>query len=114
MINVIKFLLFISYSTIIFFLPNNKWILIIITINIFLMLIAKVHLKNAIKSIIKFLPFILFTFIINCLLDNVENSLWIGIKLIIVCNITFIYSKTTTITRNSKNHKINMYTIKNI
>ena len=39
----------------------------------------------------------LFTFLINCWLDTINNAIWIGIKLIIVCNITVIYSKTTSI-----------------
>ena len=44
------------------------------------------------------MPFIIFTFIINCLLDDIMNAIWIGIKLLIVCNMTMIYSNTTTVT----------------
>ena len=38
-------------------------------------------------------------------LDEFYYAMWIGIKLIIVCNITIIYSNTTTIIRNSRNNK---------
>ena len=112
--NVIKFLIFIVYSTCIFFLPNNKLILILFIINLFAMSLAKVHIKNIIRSTINVIPFILFTFIINCLIDNFMNALWVEIKLIIVCNITITYSSSTTVTRNSRNDTIIMYAIKNI
>lgn len=112
--NVIKFLIFIAYSTCIFFLPNNKLILVFLIINLFAMILTKIHIKDIIRSTIKVLPFILFTFIINCLLDNFMNALWIGIKLIIVCNITITYSNTTSVTRNSRNSTIIMCSIKNI
>lgn len=42
------------------------------------------------------MPFILLTFIINCLLDTYINAIWMAIKLLLVCNITFIYSQTTS------------------
>lgn len=112
--NVIKFLIFIAYSTCIFFLPNNMLILVFLTINLLAIILTKIHIKTIVKSTIKVIPFILFTFIINCLLDDFKNSLWIGIKLIIVCNITITYSHTTSVTRNSRNSTIIMYSIKNI
>lgn len=112
--NIIKFLIFIIYTASIFFLPNNKLILIFSIINLLLMLIIRKKFKTIIISTFKIFPFIIFTFAINCLLDNIINAMWIGIKLIIVCNITIIYSNTTNVTRNSRNNTTNMYTIKNI
>lgn len=103
--NVIKFLVFITYSTSIFFLPNNKLILFPIFFNLFIMLFKKIQTKKVIIKTLSILPFIIFTFIINCILDNFTNSLWIGIKLLIVCNITIIYSETTSIIRNCRNNK---------
>lgn len=98
--NVILFLLFILYSTAIFFMPNNSTILITVSINMIIMLIVKAKLKENIKNVIKFLPFILFTVIINYILDNLIKAIWLGIKLLLVCNITYVYSKTTTISRS--------------
>ena len=93
--NVIKLLLFITYATCIFFLPNNKFIMFFVIFNIFIMLINKVQPKKVMAKSIQVLPFIAFTFIINYMLDNFYNALWIGIKLFIVCNITIVYSETT-------------------
>lgn len=96
--DIIKFIMFIIYSTSIFFFPNNQSILIFISINLIAMIYVKVHIKKVLLGTIKILPFIIFTFLINCLLDEVVKAMWIGIKLLIVCNITMIYARTTTVT----------------
>ena len=93
--NAIKFLLFVTYATSLFFLPNNKYIIIFAIFNLFIMLINKLQAKKVMTKSMQVLPFIAFTFIINYMLDNFYNALWIGLKLFIVCNITIIYSETT-------------------
>lgn len=95
--NLIKFLAFLIYSTVIFFLPNSKTILIPICINLFAMIILRKKAKSIMSTTLKVLPFILFTFTINCWLDTYINAIWIGIKLLIVCNMTVIYSRTTSV-----------------
>lgn len=104
--NIIKFILFLLYSTSIFFFPNNKIIFTFIAINLILMLITFKNIKKVVLSTFKIIPFVLFTFIINIFLDSFTNSLWIGIKLILVCNVTFIYSYTTTILQIADTIKI--------
>ena len=106
--NLIKFFMFIIYSTSIFFLPNNKIILIFILINLFVIILNIRHIKNIIRSTFRILPFIIFTFVINWILDNFINAFWIGVKLIIVCNVTITYSNNTNVTRNSSNNTITM------
>ena len=98
--NVIKFLLFITYSTSIFFFPNNNYIILFFILNLFIMFIGRVKPKKVISKSIQILPFIIFTFIVNWILDSFNNAIWIGIKLLIVCNVTVIYSETTSITRS--------------
>lgn len=112
--NLISFIIFIVYDTLIFFLPNNEIILICILINLVLIIFTKISIKHLFNSILSVLPFIIFTFVINCFMDNFMSAIWIGIKLIIVCNITIIYSSTTSVIRSSRNNKIIMYSIKNI
>ncbi len=104
--DILKFLTFIIYATIIFFLPNHIYILACLFINLSIILLAKLSLKKAIVNTLKIFPFILFTFIINIFLDSFINALWIGIKLILVCNTTFIYSQTTTVARLAKTIRI--------
>lgn len=96
--DIIKFLIFVIYSTAIFFLPNNQIILIFIIINLITMLIKMKYIKKILYGTLRILPFIIFTLLINCWLDTIINALWIGLKLLIVCNMTMIYSTTTTVT----------------
>lgn len=94
--NAIKFILFLLYSTSIFFIPNGLFILIPLAINVVLSIITKTSLKKIVQNLLKFMTFILFTFAINCLLDTYTNAVWVAMKLLLVCNITFIYSQTTS------------------
>lgn len=92
--NLIKFILFLVYTIGIFFI-NNYILLGLITIfNIILMIIAKINLKNALNNTIKILPFILFTVAINMIFADLEFSILIGIRLILIRNLTYIFSKT--------------------
>jgi len=92
--NLIKFILFLIYTIGIFFI-NNYFVLGAIAIfNIILMLILKINLKNAMKSIIKLSIFIAFTVIINIIFADLKFAILIGIRLILVCNLSYIFSKT--------------------
>lgn len=95
-----KFLFFIMYATVVFFLPNNYWILTLIPVNIFIMLaahlFARPSIRRVVAGVLKFLPFILLTFLFNLWLDNFENATWISCKLLVVCQITMTYASTTS------------------
>lgn len=99
--NLIKFIIFVIYCTSIFFFPNNQYILVIVFINCIAIIFKSKFILKIFEYTVNVLPFVLFTFIINCLLDNFFSALWIGIKLILVCNITIIYSTSTSVMRNS-------------
>lgn len=94
--NLLMFLGFILYATFIFFINSNTLLLAVLLLNIFTMIVLHVHIKGAIRNLLKLLPFVLFTVIINCILSNYQYAIIIGIKLMLVCNITYVYSKTTT------------------
>lgn len=95
--NTILFLAFILYATAIFFMENGIVLLAVLFINILAMLIFKVKVADAIYNLVKVMPFILLTVVINWILANYEYAIMIAIKLLLVCNITYIYSKTTTV-----------------
>lgn len=61
------------------------------------MLCLKIKVVDAIENIVKLLPFILLTVLVNCLLSNYEYAILVAVKLVLVCNVTYIYSKTTTV-----------------
>lgn len=106
-----KFLCFIVYCTVVFFIPNSYLLFVPVLVNILLIIgclvftylyerrtnnYKKYDVISIFLTTFKVMPFILFTFVINCILDNYINASFIGLKLIIVCNATVIYSFTTT------------------
>lgn len=96
--NLIKFTLFLIYTVGIFFIKNYIILGIIAIFNIILMLTIKINIKTAINNLIKLLPFILFTIVINILFADLNFGILIGIRLILVCNLSYIFSKTMTYT----------------
>jgi len=92
--NLIKFILFLIYSVGIFFIEDYIILALIFIFNISLMIIAKINLKNAFNNTIKLMPFILFTIAINTIFADLRFSILIGIRLILIRNLTYIFSKT--------------------
>lgn len=95
--NILMFFSFILYATVIFFIDNNSLLLLILLLNMLAMLIFHIPIAQAIRNLLKMMPFILLTVILNCILSNYEYAILVGIKLLLVCNITYTYSKTTTV-----------------
>ena len=91
--NLIKFILFLIYSVGVFFIEDYIILALIILFNIILMIIAKISLKNAFNNTIKLMPFILFTIAINTIFVDLRFSILIGIRLILIRNLTYIFSK---------------------
>ena len=100
--NVIIFILFLLYATAIFFIPNNIFLLCPFMINMVLWIVTKSNIKKIVRNLLKIFPFVLLTFLINCWLDTYVNALWMAAKLLLVCNITFIYSQTTSTAQVAK------------
>lgn len=96
--NVVKFILFLIYTISIFFIKNYILLTLILFINISLMIISKININKAIKNLIKLMPFILFTVVINIIFVDLEFAILIGVRLILVCNISYIFSKTISYT----------------
>ena len=96
--NVVKFILFLIYTISIFFIKNYILLTLILFINISLMIISKININKAIKNLIKLMPFILFTVVINIIFVDLEFAILIGVRLILVCNISYVFSKTISYT----------------
>lgn len=94
--DLIKFLLFIFYTILIFLIKDYRIIAVIFIINIILMLIGKINIKGAIKSIIKLAPLILFVVLINIILMSKDIAILIGIRLVLVCNVTYTFTRKFT------------------
>ena len=92
--NLIKFILFLIYTIGIFFVKNYYVLVAVLGINLVITVVYKINLLNTTKSILKLFPFIIFTGIINLLFADLNFAILLSIKLILVCNISYIYSKT--------------------
>lgn len=89
----------------IFFVDNYLVLAIFCLCHLLAMLIFKIKLGEATQNIFKLLPFILLTVVINWLLSNYQYAFLVGVKLLLVCNITYIYAKTTTVGQIAKTVK---------
>ena len=94
--NIIKFILFLIYVVGIFFINNYIILGIIAIFNLILMIISKINVKKSIINLIKLLPFILFTAVINLIFANLDFAILITVRLILVCNMSYIFSKIIT------------------
>lgn len=93
-INIIKFIFFLLYIISIFFIKNNIALIGALIINIILILIYKINLKKLLNSLSKISIFVLITALINVFVVDINYAILIGIKLILVCSITYIFSTT--------------------
>lgn len=94
--NVLKMIAFIIYTVLLFWI-KDIWILTsAIMFQIILSLICHISINQEVKTLIKLIPFILFTVLINLCVMETAEAILIGIRLIIVCNMTYIYGSTTT------------------
>ena len=96
MLHIISFILFLTYTVLIFFIKEYYMLGIVLIINIILMLILKENIKKSIIFILKLLPFIIFTSVINIAFSGINFGILICIRLILVCNITYIYTQKMT------------------
>lgn len=96
--NLIKFIMFLIYTVGIFFINNYIVLASIAVLNVILMLTIKINMKNALNNLFKLLPFILFTAVVNILFADLQFAILIGVRLILVCNLSYIFSKTITYT----------------
>lgn len=106
MIDLILFIIFLIYAFFIFAINNITIQTIFLILNIALMFRLKIPFKKAISNIFFLIPFIIITSVINLLFEDSFTALLITYKLIIVCNITFIFKYSFGTTRIIKSIEI--------
>ncbi len=87
----IKLLILLTYTIAVFFVKNYLVLSIIAILNIILMILFKVPKLKALKNIYYLSFFIVFTALINFLVDNINSALLIAVRLILVCNFTYTF-----------------------
>lgn len=96
MLTVIIFVAFLIYTSLIFFIKTNIYLFIILLINIILMIILKINIKKTLIFLIKIFPFIIFTSVLNIIFTDIKMGILVSIRLVLVCNITYIFSQRMT------------------
>lgn len=89
---IIKLLILLTYTVVIFFINNYIILSLIAVLNLILMLLFKVPKIKALKNIYFLSFFILFTAIFNYWLADSNTALLIAIRLILVCNFTYTFA----------------------
>lgn len=92
--NCILLLMFIAYTTSIFFVNTPYALAIFFIINIALIFMFKIPLKRVFYSLYNFSLVVFITFLFNFLFGYYIDAILISIRLILVCNIAFIFTYT--------------------
>lgn len=96
--NILKFIIFIAYTFGIF-LINDKIVLgLLFFLNVVLMISLKVSCESFLNYLKLILPFIGITMLINFSLGGINEAILIGVRIMMCFHITYLYSKTMTVT----------------
>lgn len=110
--NVLKFIAFFIYTICLFWIQDIVVLIGIFLLQVIFMLLCHVSGKEAGKSILHLMPFILFTAVINIWTMGLMGAILIGTRLIMVCHITYIFGKTTTAMQIAKSIQTLLYPLK--
>ena len=87
MARIFKSIIFLSFFT---------YMVALICIHIILMILLKINLNQALKNLATISIFIIFTVVINIFAMSFKEAIIIGIRLAIICNATYIFTKILT------------------
>lgn len=94
--HIIQFLVFIAYTILVFFITDYRILAILGCIQILIMLTLRINLAKATKNIVSISIFIVFTMLVNALIGTIQEAILVGIRLVLICNTTYIFSKLMT------------------
>ncbi|MCX4303423.1 MAG: hypothetical protein K1W33_07180 [Clostridia bacterium] len=90
--NLILLLMFILYTTSIFFVSNWIALLGFLIINLILIIALKIPFSRVLNNLYKITFIVAITFIFNILFGYLKEAILISVRLYLVCNITFIFT----------------------
>ena len=101
-LNIIKFIIFDIFVLAIFFISNYKILFSFFFIDIIVIMFLRLNILKIIRYLLLISPLIIFTFIINIVLENISYGILIATRFIIACISTYIFSRTVTVLEISK------------
>jgi energy-coupling factor transporter transmembrane protein EcfT len=90
-----KLLLLMAYTFSVFFVTNLWFLAALALCNTLIMAASRMNARRALGDLALMLPFIAFAALINALLGDMKEMLLVALRLILVCNITFIFRQRT-------------------
>ena len=106
------FILFLIYTVIVFFISNYLLLLLLAIINLILMYVLKINYIKALKNLSYISFIVILAFLINMLMASLNDALLMAIRLILVCNSTYIFSKILSPVELSQSISILFYPLK--
>lgn len=94
--NSFKFILFISYTMVIFLVKNVSILSGMILLNGMITILLKINVKKILHSFKIFLPFVFITVVLNFILASLQEGILIGIRMLICYHVTYLFSQTLT------------------
>ena len=101
-LNIIKFIIFDIFVLAIFYIINYKILFSFFLIDIIVIMFLRLNILKIIRYLLLISPLIIFTFIINIVLENISDELLIAERFIIDYISTYIFSRTVTVLEISK------------
>lgn len=96
---VIKFLGFIAYLILLFWIEDVFLLVGLFFLNVVGFVILKIEIKNFLKHMRILLPFVLFTMLLNSIFSGLHVGALIGFRLILAYHMTYLFSKKMTSTQ---------------
>jgi energy-coupling factor transport system permease protein len=92
----VKLLLLVVYTFSVFFITSAGVLAALALGNALLMLVFRISPQKALRELALMLPFIVFAALINLLLGDTQEMILVGVRLVLVCNITFLFRQRTS------------------
>jgi len=89
--NLIKLIIFLVCTFAIFLVDNYIILGIVALISFLISIVVKVNFVRLVRTMINLLPFVVLTAMINVLLGSLSGGMLVGIRLILVCYITYMF-----------------------
>jgi energy-coupling factor transport system permease protein len=92
----VKLLLLVIYTFSVFFIKSPYFLCGFALCNALLMLFFKINALRALRELALMLPFIIFAALINLFFGGIGEMIQVGARLVLVCNITFIFRRLSS------------------
>ena len=92
----IGFITFLVYVIAIFLIDNYVFFIVALLFNMLIIINFRLNFRKVFNNLVGVSFFALFTFVVNLIVLTPFEAFFIAVKLLLVCNVTYIFSKIFT------------------